>query len=171
MKNPSKEFMMPFILALTTLLWAEAALETITRGSMHAPTSLAELYLTMMAAYAGTGEVQKWLQKSPADPAEDPWLERAQKGGTLVALWLTLLIAVHLWQLHDHTVPMPIDLKAIATGLVVIFFAKVASRHVRHTRRGVGGPGGIIFEAAGNEESSSARGALIGALREKPEGM
>src|SRR5262245_36386757 len=118
--NPSKENMMPFIMAMTTLLWGEALLETVTRGALHAPTSLADLYLTLMGAYAGTGEVQKWLQKTPADPAQDPWLERANKGGFFVALWLAILVGVHLWQLRDHTVLMPVDLKPVATGVVVI---------------------------------------------------
>ena len=35
MKDPSKEFMMPFISALTALLWTEAALEALTRGAMR----------------------------------------------------------------------------------------------------------------------------------------
>ena len=168
MKDPSKEFMMPFISALTALLWVEAALEALTRGAMYAPTPLADLYLTLMGAYAGAGEVQKWLQKDPADPAQDPWMERAQKGGAFVALWMTLLIAVHLWQLHDSTLPMPADLKPVTTGLVVIFFAKIASRHVRHSRRGLGGPAGAAAEA---DQAVSAREAVIELLGRSPEGL
>jgi len=160
--------MMPFLVALTTLLWGEAVLEAMTSGAMVAPTSLADLYLTMMGAYAGAGEVQKWLQKYPQNPADDPWFERAQKGGTFVALWMTLLIAVHLWQLYDHTVVMPINLKPITTGLVVIFFAKVASRQVRRSRRGVGGPATGGLDETGD---SSAREAILALLGHSPEGL
>ena len=170
MKDPSKEFMMPFIAALTTLLWLETALEALTRGGMHAPTSLSDLYLTLMGAYAGAGEVQKWLQKIPQDPAQDPWLEKAQKGGAFVALWMVLLIAVHLWQLQDSTVRMPVDLKPITTGLVLIFFAKVASRHVRRSQRGVGGPVGSSPSGV-EEQRASARGELLALLAQAPEGF
>ncbi len=74
-----------------------------------------------------------------ASPANDPWLERAQRSGVILMLWWVLFIGVHLWRYKDLTVPMPVTVKAITRGITLLFIGKRVSRHVRHSKRGIGG--------------------------------
>src|SRR5258706_956703 len=159
-----KESMMPYIVALTALLWGEAVLEITTQGLIHSADNFTEIYLGLLGAYAGVGEAKNWLQKIPADPADDSTLERVQRGGFFVALWFVPLIGAYLWRLKDSAIPMPKDLQHIVMGLVLIFFAKAASRHVRHSRRGVGGQGEVIPEGVQAENTLSVEDRVQSAL-------
>jgi hypothetical protein len=164
-----KEFMMPFIAVLTAILWGEAWLEIISHDAWRSSHNLTKIYLAMMGAYAGAGEAQKWFQKNASDPADDTTLERMHRGGFFVALWLLPLLSSYVWGIFDQKVPMPGPLQDIATGLVIIFFVKAASRHVRHTHRGIGGA------AADDSEIVEGQDELTVAVRQKilasPDGM
>ncbi len=142
------KFLSPLIFGLTTLTFGEALLEVLTRGGMSSPDPLQEIYLTLMGGYMAGIEVQKWTQKYPADPADDPLVERVNRSGWIMALWWMLFVGVHLWRYSDASVPMPELVKPVTMGITLLFIGKRVSRRVRHTRRGVGG--------MGQEESSDA---------------
>ena len=160
----------PAVFGLTALLWGESLLEVLTLGGVHSSDNLTGVYLSVLASYATGIEVQKWMQAQPADPAADPWLEKVQRGGGFVGLWLFLLIGTYLARLKYPDVPMPASLKPIVTGIIPIFLAKRASRHVRHTRRGVGGGEDEIGPAEDAGEGP-VKERLLDILKGAPEGL
>jgi len=127
----------------TTMLLGKTVLELTTQGAVHSLDLMADSYLAVMAVYAGAGEWEKWKRAGAWNPANDPWLERAQRGGVFLTLWSIPFFAAYLWRLYDPTVPYPAELKRIWTGLFTIFMAKNTSRSIRHTRKGLypGEPG------------------------------
>ncbi len=174
MSNPladpiHKTVIAPIVVGLSTLLWGEALLEVLTRGGMHSPDNLNELYLSVISGYATAGEAQKWLQKGISDPLQDPWVERMQRGGGLLAMWFLLLIGTYLIRLVDPAVPMPSALKPITTGLVLIFLAKRASRYVRHTRKGTLGDPSLVDGM--NEAQGSTEERIRELLKNTPDGL
>src|SRR5258706_1915710 len=170
----NRSILAPLVLAMSALAWGEALIEALSRGAIHPRDPLTDLYLTLLGGYIGGIEVRKWVQKEPPNPAQDPWLERAQRAGFLVFLWWGLYIAVHLWQFHDATVVMPGELKPITKAVILLLIGKHVSRYVRHTRRGVGGSGssGTADEdAARADADSSAQAELVEVLSAAPEGL
>ncbi len=163
----------PAVLGFTLALWTTSLLEILTRGGMRSDDNLTGIYLSLMASYVAGIEVEKWLQKEPADPQNDAWVERMQRAGGFLSLWLLLLMGAYLARLHDHSLPMPTALKAIVAGLIPIFMAKRASRHVRHSRRGVGESADVDLEAdsAGEEEDDSVEDRLSESLRGAADGL
>lgn len=134
-----QKYIAPLVVGMTTLTWAEAFLEAITRGGMRSPDALGEAYLTLMGGYVVGIEIQKWKQATPANPANDPWVERAQRSGVILWLWWVLYIGIHLCRYKDLAVPMPVSVKAITMGVTLLFIGKRVSRQVRHSKRGIGG--------------------------------
>src|SRR5438067_2400887 len=116
-----QKYLAPLVVGLTTLTWAEAFLEAVTRGGMRSPDALGDAYLTVMGGYVVGIEIQKWKQATPADPANDPWVERAQRSGVILWLWWVLFIGIHLWRYRDISVPMPATVKAITMGVTLLF--------------------------------------------------
>lgn len=131
------KILMPIVTGLTAMLWGKTVLELTTLGTIHSPDLMADAYLAVMATYAGAGEWEKWSKKSAWNPEDDPWTERAQRGGVFLMLWSLPFFASYLWRLADHTVPYPAELKRIWTGLFTIFLAKNTSRSIRHSRKGL----------------------------------
>ncbi len=128
-------FMMPFAIGATALLGGLAILELSSRGRWASPDNSADLYSAIMVAYAGAGELRRWLRK-PGDalPVEDPKLERARKGGVFVGFWLLLYAAAVILRVWDPSIPMPHELKAITLRIVGIFFVTYSSRRVQKAR-------------------------------------
>jgi hypothetical protein len=173
--KPAQAVIAPFASLLTAFLWLETWVEILSRGSHKSPDDLSKLYLAIMAAYAGAAEISKWLINAPTDPRQDPRLERIQRGGVLIGLWLIPLLFAYTWRISNDKVPLPPPLHKIVFGLVGIFFLKAASRRWRHTKHGVMDP--ATGEAgAGSIAQDGARDAdLAEALYQKitsaPEGV
>src|SRR6266571_4496627 len=113
-----QRFLAPMVVGMTTLTLGEAVMEAITRGTLKSPDTLSDMYLMLMGGYMTGIEVQKWTQKDPADPANDPWLERVNRAGWILLLWWGLFLGIHLWRYYDATVPMPASLKPITMGMI-----------------------------------------------------
>lgn len=143
-------FMMPFALGATTLLGGSSFLELVTHGAIRSPDNAAPLYLAIMAAYAGAGEVKGWMHKrNPAEAeAISPWLERARKGGIFVSFWLILYASAYLLRLWDPSYPMPHELKTIALEIVSLFFVTYSARSLRRSRYGASDTGANDADAA-----------------------
>src|SRR5437868_1172112 len=73
----------PFVAGATALFGGLAILELMSRGQIRSVDNSADIYLALLGAYAGTGELKRWLTKD-TNP-EDPWIQRAQKGEFFVA--------------------------------------------------------------------------------------
>jgi hypothetical protein len=41
------------------------------------------------------------------NPEDDPWTERAQRGGFFLLFWTLPFVAAYLWRLYDSSVPFP----------------------------------------------------------------
>src|SRR5258706_5203308 len=134
-----QKILAPLVLGLTALTMGETLLEVLSRGLMRSPDPLGEMYLMVMGGYVAGIEAQKWTQPAPADPANDPFMERLHRSGAILLIWWALFISVHLWRYQDAGVTMPASLKSITTGITLLFIGKRVSRQVRHKRRGVGG--------------------------------
>lgn len=125
--------MRPFVIGATAYLVTLNFLFVLTRGAYHSPDRWADLYLAILATYAGGTEVRRWINKSePADP--NSWGERLHKGGPLITLWLLLVFGIGLWRIADSTRPMPPELQDITLKVLGIFFGAYALRQYR--RRG-----------------------------------
>ena len=138
-QRDGSHFMMPFAVGATALFGGSAFVELVSKGAVKSPDTGAEIYLAIMAAYAGAGELQKWKQQK-ADPEtllpEDPWLERARKGGFFVGFWLLLYAAAYLLRIIDAAYPMPHELKSITLQVVALFFVTYSVRTLRRAKRG-----------------------------------
>src|ERR1051326_565094 len=129
--KPAQAVIAPFAAFLTAYLWLETWVEIITRGAYHSPDDLSKIYLATMAAYATSAEITKWFNGVPTNPIQDPRLEKIQRGGFFIALWLLPLMFTYSWRITNSQIPMPGPLKTIVMGLIGIFFLTVASRKMR----------------------------------------
>ncbi len=133
----SSQFMMPFAIGATALFGGSAILELLSKGAMKSPDTGAEIYLAIMAAYAGAGELTKWKQQKtgeePLNPP-DPWLERARKGGIFVGFWLLLYSVAYVLRIFDIGYPMPHELKSITLQILALFFVTYSVRTLRRVK-------------------------------------
>ena len=130
-------YLMPLVTGFSTLLLGKTLLELTTQGAIYAPYPMADAYLFVMATYAGAGEWEKWKKPGPWDPADDPWLERAHRGGIFLWLWSIPFFGAYCWGLHNPAAVFPAELKPIWMGLFGIFLAKNTSRSIRHGQHGL----------------------------------
>src|SRR5258706_1878823 len=134
-------FMMPFALGSTTLLGGSTILELASKGAIASPDRASRIYLAVMGAYAGAGELKGWLQKvSPESSDEDnPWLDHARKGGLFVAFWLLLYASAYVIRIFNRAYPMPHELEPTTLEIVGLFFVTYSARSLRRARLGGGG--------------------------------
>ena len=154
---PPINFMRPFALGATAYTFGINLLQLITRGEFQSPDHWGDVYAAVLLAYSGAPEIKRLMSEDPAaDP--DHWEERVRKGGPIITLWFLLLAAAGFWRMHDHTVPMPPELKSITLKVLAIFFGTYAFRQYRRrvqvhraARRadaeGTGTPGDAGFTA------------------------
>jgi len=165
--------MTPFVIGATTLLGGLAVLELISRGQIRSIDNSSDIYLALLGAYAGAGELKRWFSKEQVDCKEDPWLERARKGGMFVTFWLVLYAAALLWRVADSGVPMPHELKAITLRTIGVFFVTYSSRRLHRARRsdsGIQEPDNeaVVLAALGRSPSGLSRRQITEQLPEIP---
>jgi hypothetical protein len=129
-RKDGSAFMRPFALAATAFLIALDSLYLITRGQLSSPDRWSDVYMVILAVYAGAPEVKRWMSgQEPEDP--EAWPEKIRKGGPLVTLWILLLFGAGLWRISDPTRPMPPELKETTLKVIGIFFGAYALRQYR----------------------------------------
>ena len=166
-----QKFLNPLVLGTTLIIWLEALLQAATLGAMRPPEAWADLYLVVMSGYVVGIEVQKWKQATPADPGCDPWSERAQRSGIILVMWWALFMGIHFARYKNPAIPMPASVKPILMGLTTLFIGKRVSRHVRHTRRGQGGPEAALDLDGDGVEEAIADEQVSAAIAGAPNGM
>lgn len=140
MVRDGSQFMLPFVIASTTLLGGATLLELFTQGAVQSPDNAWDIYMAIMTAYGGAGELKGWRQSAEADAwaepdsAADRWMDRARKGGFFVGFWLVVYALAYLLRLKDAAYPMPHELRNIVLGMISLFFVTYG---VRTIRRGV----------------------------------
>lgn len=125
-------FMRPFALAGTAYLITLNVLFMLTRGEYHSPDRWSDVYMLVLAAYAGGVEVAHLARGT--DSEDDGWRDQIRKGGPLVTLWLVLLLAAGIWRIADATRPMPPELKETAMKVVGVFFGAYTLRQYRRAK-------------------------------------
>ena len=137
MKRTAQGIVEPFAAVMTVVLVSGAWMEILTHGQRRFDIDLSKFYLGIMAAYAGAAEITKWMVNIPTNSQEDPRFEKMQRGGFFIWFWMAPLLTALIWRVFDQTIPMPKPVMTITSGLVAIFFLKVASRQARHKKHGV----------------------------------
>ncbi len=127
-------FMRPFVLGATAYLVALDVLFMMTQGEFHSPDRWSDIYMLLLAAYAGGAEISHLVQGTESE--EEGWKDQIRKGGPLVTLWLLLLFMAGLWRIADPTTPMPPELKETAMKVVGVFFGTYALRQYRRSKGG-----------------------------------
>jgi hypothetical protein len=130
----SSQFMRPFALGATAFLAGLTVLFIATRGRVQSPDHWSDLYLVLLAVYAGAGEVKQWSTPVPG-VGESEWTQRLRKGGPLISLWLLITFGVGLWRIIDPSRPMPPELQDITMKVLGLFFGTYALRQYRQRGR------------------------------------
>lgn len=167
--DPSKaatRFMMPYAMGATFLLGFSTILELASKGSIASPDRASRIYLTLMGAYAGAGELKGWLHKVPPEESDEvnPWLDHARKGGLFVAFWVLLYAAAYIIRLFERAYPMPHELESVTLEIIGLFFVTFSARSLRRVRLAGAGSGGR------DDAGSDASETLTAFLKTRPEG-
>jgi hypothetical protein len=126
-------FMRPFALAGTAYLVTLNVLFMVTRGEYHSPDRWSDVYMLILAAYAGGAELAHLMHGTESE--EEGWRDQIRKGGPLVTLWLVMLLAAGIWRIADDTRPMPPELKETAMKVVGVFFGAYTLRQYRRAKK------------------------------------
>lgn len=113
-------------------VWGSNFLYLVTKGGLTSPDRWENVYLVILAAYAGGQEVRSWAKG--AESGDESWKDRVQKGGPIITAWVSLLFIAGVLRQMDATFPMPPELESITIKVIGLFLGTYMFRQYRRAR-------------------------------------